>query len=348
MPILRSNKNPIIKPEDVKPSRPDFKVICVFNCGVTRFNEEILLLMRVAEVPEYDCKDIVRVTFLDEKTNLLVIKELNKTDNNIDYTDPRVIKTPEKSYLTSISHFRIARSKNGIDFKIDEKPAMFPEKIYERFGIEDPRITEIDGKYYIGYNAVSDITGITICLASTFDFISFKRHGIIFLPDNKDFALFPEKIGGKYYALNRPSSAEFGMKDIWISQSDDLMSWGNHKILLTSSVGFWDDGRIGCGAVPFKIKEGWLEIYHGASKEGKYCLGAILLNIDDPSRVISRNENPIIEPEEPYEKNGFLNNVIFTCGAFHENGIVKIYYGAADKYIAYAEIKLKEILEKLK
>ncbi|MHB1276529.1 MAG: glycoside hydrolase family 130 protein [Candidatus Humimicrobiaceae bacterium] len=348
MPILRSDKNPIIKPEDVKPSSPDFKVISVFNCGVTRFNGEIILLMRIAEAPECDCDDIIRIPFLDEKTNLIFIKELKKTDNNIDYSDPRFIKTPEKNYLTSISHFRIARSKNGIDFKIDEKPAMFPENIYERFGIEDPRITEIDGKYYIGYSAVSDITGITICLASTVDFITFKRHGIIFLPDNKDFALFPEKIGGKYYALNRPSSTEFGMKDIWISQSDDLMSWGNHKILLTVGEGFWDDGRIGCGAVPFKINEGWLEIYHGASKDGKYCLGAILLNIDDPSRIISRNVNPIIEPEESYEKTGFLNNVIFTCGALLENGIVKIYYGASDQYIAYAEIELKEILEKLK
>lgn len=348
MPILRSDKNPIIKPEDVKPSSPDFKVICVFNCGVSRFNGEILLLMRVAETPECDCDDVVKVPYLDEKTNLIFIKELKKADNNIDYSDPRVIKTQEKNYLTSISHFRIARSTNGIDFKIDEKPAMFPEKIYERFGIEDPRITEIDGKYYIGYNAVSDITGITICLASTVDFITFKRHGIIFLPDNKDFALFPEKIGGKYHALNRPSSTEFGMKDIWISQSDDLMSWGNHKILVTGGEGFWDDGRIGCGAVPFKINEGWLEIYHAASKDGKYCLGAILLDIDDPSKIISRNANPIIEPEEPYEKYGFMNNVIFTCGALCENGIVKIYYGAADNYIAYAEIELKEILEKLK
>jgi beta-1,2-mannobiose phosphorylase / 1,2-beta-oligomannan phosphorylase len=299
MAVFRSIKNPIIKPEDVKPSRPDFKVICVFNCGVARFNGEILLLMRVAETPECDLIDAVRVPLLDVLTNSLIIKEFNKVDDKIDFSDPRVIKTPKKNYLTSISHFRIARSKNGIDFKIDEKPAMFPEKIYERFGIEDPRITEIDGVYYIGYSAVSDITGITICLASTSDFTSFKRHGIIFLPDNKDFALFPEKIGGKYYALNRPSSSDFGMKVLWISQSDDLKLWGNHKILMTASDGFWDDGRIGCGAVPFKIKEGWLEIYHGASKDGKYCLGAILLDLNDPTRIITRNINPIIEPEEP-------------------------------------------------
>ena len=346
--IKRSKKNPIIKPQDIKPAISDFEVIGVFNCGVVRFNGEILLLMRVAEAPTNNNDEIVRVPYLDEKTNLIFIKELKKADHSIDYSDPRVIKTPEKNYLTSISHFRIARSKNGIDFKIDDKPAMYPEKIYERFGIEDPRITEIDGKYYIGYSAVSDITGITICMASTDDFISFKRHGIIFLPDNKNFALFPEKIGGKYYALNRPSATDFGMKDMWISQSDDLLKWGNHKILLTGGDGFWDDGRIGCGAVPFKIDEGWLEIYHGASKDGKYCLGAILLNIDDPSRIIARSASPIIEPEEPYETNGFMKDIIFTCGALLEDGIVKIYYGAADMYIAYAEVKLKDILEKLK
>ena len=346
--IIRSEKNPIIRPEDIKPSSPDFKVICVFNCGVAKLNGETLLLMRVAEVPECDCDDLVKVPYLDDKTNLIFIKELKKTDYNIDYSDPRVIKTPEKNYLTSISHFRIARSKNGIDFSIDEKPAMFPEKIYERFGIEDPRITEIDGKYYIGYSAVSDITGITICLASTVDFVTFDRHGVIFLPDNKDFALFPEKFGGKYLALHRPSSTDFGMKSIWISQSEDLLSWGDHKILMTGNKGFWDDGRIGCGAVPFKTGEGWLEIYHGASKDGKYCLGAILLDTDDPSKIITRSADPILEPEEIYEKNGFMDNIVFTCGALLENGIVKIYYGAADMYIAYAEIKIEDILKKLK
>ena len=120
---------------------------------------------------------------------------------------------------------RIARSKNGIDFKIEKKPAMFPENIYERFGIEDPRITRISDRYYITYSAISDITGITTCLASTDDFISFTRHGVIFLPDNKDVVIFPEKISGRYYALNRPSASEFrtkGYMDIRITRSYPL------------------------------------------------------------------------------------------------------------------------------
>jgi len=348
MGIIRSEKNPLIVPEDVSPSRPDFKVMCVFNCGVTRFNEEVLLLMRVAEIPICDCSDRARVPILEKETNKLIIKEFDKADSTIDFSDPRVIRTLDENYLTTISHLRIARSKNGIDFIIDKKPAMFPENIYERFGIEDPRITFIDGKYYIGYNAISDVTGITICLASTVDFISFRRHGVIFMPDNKDFALFPEKIGGKYFALSRPTSAEFGKKDIWISQSSDLGSWGDHRIMMTTRDGYWDDGWIGCGGVPFKIDEGWLEIYHGASKDDIYRMGAVLLDPSEPSKIIARSEKPIIEPSEPYEKRGFLENVIFTCGVLHEDGKVKIYYGAADTCIAYAEMNLGDILSGLR
>ncbi|MCE5329099.1 glycoside hydrolase family 130 protein, partial [bacterium] len=282
-----------------------------------------------------------------KETNSIIIKEFDKTDPALDFSDPRTIKTPEGNYLTTISHLRIASSKNGIDFNIDKKPAMFPENIYERFGIEDPRITYIDGKYYIGYNAISDVTGITICLASTVDYISFRRHGVIFMPDNKDFALFPEKIGEKYFALNRPTSAEFCKRDIWISQSSDLISWGSHRIMMTTRKGYWDNGWIGCGGVPFRIDEGWLEIYHGASEDDIYRIGAVLLDLSEPSKILARSEKPIIEPHELYEKKGFLENIIFTCGVLYEEGKVKIYYGAADTSIAYSEINLGDILSGL-
>ncbi|MCL4415977.1 MAG: glycoside hydrolase family 130 protein [Actinobacteria bacterium] len=343
MNVLRSKKNPLIKPDNVKPSRPDFKIIGVFNCGVAIFKGEILLLMRVAETPINNDPKKVLVPFLNVGTGNLIVKELNRNDPAIDFSDPRVIKTPSGQYLTSISHFRIARSKNGFDFQIDKKPAMFPEGKYERFGIEDPRITKINERYYISYSAVSDITGIAVCLASTIDFITFTRHGVIFSPDNKDVSIFPEKISDKYYALNRPVSAEFGVRDMWLSTSDDLISWGNHIRVMGAREGYWDNGRVGCGAVPFRTEEGWMEIYHGASKASRYCLGAVLLDANQPWKVIARTEKPIIEPEMDYELNGYFGNVIFTCGALYEQGTIKIYYGASDTYIAYAEIKLKDI-----
>ncbi len=348
MEVFRSEKNPIITPEKIKPSRPDFKVIGVFNCGVARFKGEILLLMRVAEIPINTVLKKILVPMLDIKTNKIVVKGFNKADSSVDSSDSRFVRKPSKQYLTSISHFRVARSENGIDFNINEKPAMFPENKYERFGIEDPRITLIDGKYYISYSAVSDITGITTCLASTTDFITFTRHGVIFMPDNKDIAIFPEKIKGRYYALNRPISAEYKTRDIWISESPDLLYWGNHVRLMGVREKYWDNGRVGCGAVPFRIEEGWMEIYHGSSVSNRYCLGAVLLDAVEPWKIIARSEKPIIEPEMDYELNGFFGSVIFSCGVLYEKGRVKIYYGAADTCVAYAEIKIKDILNELK
>jgi predicted GH43/DUF377 family glycosyl hydrolase len=348
MSIFRSEKNPIITPEDVKPSRPDFRVIGVFNCGVTKFDGEILLLMRVAEVPIRSDLKKKLVPMLDMKTDKLIVREFDVSDSLAGFSDPRFIRVPAGKYLTSISHLRIARSRNGIDFEIGKKPALFPGNKYERFGIEDPRITLINRRYYISYSAISDITGVGTCLASTVDFITFTRHGVIFTPDNKDVAIFPGKIKDKYYALNRPVSAEYKVRDIWISESPDLICWGNHMKLMGARRKYWDDGKIGCGAVPFRIEEGWMEIYHGSSKANGYSLGAVLLDANEPWKIIARSEKPIIEPEKDYELKGFFGNVVFTCGVLYEEGKVKIYYGAADTCIAYADIELKDILYQLK
>ncbi len=350
MRISRSKKNPIIKPADVKPSRPDFRVAGVFNCGVTGFNGEVILLMRVAEKPVSNNREIP-VPVLDLKTGNISVKKFNKNDSSVDFSDPRFLRTTSGDYLTSISHLRIARSKNGIDFDIDKEPALFPGNKYERFGLEDPRITYINGRYYISYSAVSDITGITVCLASTADFKTFTRHGVIFMPDNKDVAIFPEKIKDKYYALSRPVSNEFGVNDMWVSCSPDLMCWGNHMRLMGTREGYWDSSKIGSGAVPFRIKEGWMEIYHGVSETNRYCLGAVLLDVEKPWEIIARSEEPVIKPEMDYELNGFFGGVVFTCGVIYEEGEegkVKIYYGAADTSIAYAEVKLEDILYQLK
>ncbi|MEA2015733.1 MAG: glycoside hydrolase family 130 protein [Actinomycetota bacterium] len=345
--ISRSKKNPIITPDDIKPIGDGFRVAGVFNCGVTRHGGEVLLLLRVAEEPINDDKSVIKVPILDLEHGRIAVKKFSKDGPSIDFRDPRFLRTISGNYLTSISHLRVARSKNGINFNIDKEPALFPENIYERFGIEDPRITLINGIYYITYVAVSDVTGITTCLATTSDFKEFKRHGVFFMPDNKDICIFPEKIGSRYYALTRPSSAEFMTKDMWISKSADLLSWGGHMRLMGPREKHWDSKRIGAGAVPFRIKEGWLEIYHGASEFDRYCLGAVLLDGKKPWRVLARSKEPLLKPEKDYELSGFLYSVVFSCGVLCEGGIVKIYYGAADRCMAYAEIKLDDILDRL-
>lgn len=346
MAVLRSNKNPIITPQDVKPSRDDFEVICAFNAGVTRVGDETILLLRVAERPINTDPGVYLSPYLNLEKGELDIHRFSIDEPGYDFSDSRLIKSPEGLFLTSISHLRVARSKDGLNFKVEEKPAMFPVNQYEMYGTEDPRITSIDGVYYINYSAISKL-GITTCLASTVDFREFKHHGAIFNPDNKDVALFPQKINGKYYALHRPASATFKTLDIWIAESPDLICWGNHRYLMGTRNGMWDDGRVGASAVPFKIDEGWLHIYHGADKNDKYCLGAVLLDENEPWKIIGRSRIPVMEPEAEYERKGFFGNVIFNCGVLLEDDMVKIYYGAADTCMAFAETSVKEILESM-
>jgi predicted GH43/DUF377 family glycosyl hydrolase len=339
--------NPIIKPKDVKPSREDFEVVGVFNAGVARLEDEVILLLRVAERPISEHPEVALTGLYDAAKGRIIKREFLKSERGIDFSDPRLIITPAGTYLTSISHLRLARSKDGVSFKIGDSPAIAPANDYEAFGIEDPRISVIDGTHYINYVAVCPF-GITTCLASTKDFNSFKRYGVIFCPDNKDVAIFPGRIGGRYYALHRPSSPLFKKNDIWICQSPDLLCWGGHRYLMGPRRGCWDEMKIGAGAVPFRTKAGWLEIYHGADRDNRYCLGAVILDSEQPWKIIARTEKPIFEPEEDYETGGFFGNVVFSCGLLCEDEKLKIYYGAADTTICYAELGLPGIFESLK
>ena len=344
MKVYRAPENPLISPENVKPSRPDFEVVCAFNAGVTKVAGDVLLLLRVAEIARSDNPKVAKVPLFDHIKGQIVVKEFDVDDPDVDISDSRFVRIPGRQYLSSISHLRIARSSDGINFDIEETPAMQAANLYEMYGIEDPRITQMGETYYINYSAISPVGGVSTCLASTKDWKNFQRHGVIFTPDNKDVAIFPEKIDGKYYALNRPASAEYDFRDIWISQSTDLICWGNHKHLMTAGKS-WDDGHVGCSAVPFLIDEGWLEIYHAASKTGRYSLGAVLLDKNDPSKILARTTEPIMEPETDYEINGFYGNVVFCCGVIYEEGKVKIYYGAADTCMGYAHIELSDIID---
>ncbi len=340
--MVRSKQNPIINLNDVTPSMEGFEVIGVFNAAVARLQDEIILLIRVAERPVNDRDDIELAAIYDVPQERIVLKDFSKQDPAHDFSDIRLIGTPEGTFLTSISHLRVARSRDGLNFEIDQTPALAPANEYETFGIEDPRITQIGDTYYITYVAVSPC-GVVTSLASTVDFKNFNRRAAIFCPD-KDVVIFPEPVGGLYYALHRPASTLFTRQDMWIAESPDLICWGHHRRLMSTRPGLWDGLKIGAGAVSFRTDQGWLEIYHGADRDNRYCLGAVLLDPDQPWIVKARSSSPIFEPRENYECDGFFGNVVFTCGALCENGTVKLYYGAADTSICYAELPLADIL----
>ncbi len=382
MVVHRASNNPILRPEDVKPSRENFEVIGVFNAGVARYGDEVILLLRIAERPIPERDDLVLSPIYDVGANEITVKPFARDDPRNDFSDPRLIvvnaapvsrarapafegETPStqrgqacpepcerdahatrETYLTSISHLRLARSRDGLRFQIEDRPALGPATEYETFGLEDPRIARIDGTYYVDYVGVSP-RGVTTCLASTRDFQSFHRHGVIFHPDNKDVVLFPARIGDRHYALHRPHSSLFLRNDIWIARSPDLLCWGDHRCLMGTRAGFWDQMRIGAGAVPFRIEQGWLELYHGADRNSRYCMGAVLLDGEQPWKILARSERPLFEPEADYERAGFFGHVVFSCGLLFEDRTLKIYYGAADTSLCYAEIPLADVYKNL-
>jgi len=346
MEVFRSPSNPLIEPKDVKPSREGFEVFGVFNAGVAKVGQEVVLLLRVAERPISNDPGVVAVAWYDVETGEVVTKEFSKSDHQVDFSDPRLVITPKQTYLTSLSHLRVARSEDGENFEVEDAPVLFPANSYEIFGIEDPRITCIDGLYYVDYVAVGTC-GVTTCLASTKDFVSFERAGVIFCPENKDVVIFPEKIGGKYYALHRPVSPLFNTHDVWLAESPDLISWGNHRVLMSPRPGRWDAIKIGAGAVPVRTEAGWLEIYHGVGENNRYCLGAVLLDADRPDRILGVSEQPLVEPEADYECRGVFGNVVFSCGLLCEQERLRIYYGAADTSVAMAEVRVEDVLDSL-
>lgn len=344
--IKRCESNPIIKKSDIFPSNDRYEVIGVFNPAAIKIGDETVLLLRVAESYKNTDKDIVTALIYNEDNKILEERHFNIHDESNDCSDSRVFIADNQRYLTSISHIRVARSIDGINFSIDTKPTLFASNKYEAFGIEDPRITFIDGKYYIAYASGSEL-GVNVSLKSTTDFKNFDNLGVIFCSDNKDVVIFPEKINGRYFALHRPSGSAFGRLDIWIAESTDLMYWGNHRHLLASGCNFWSDARVGAGAVPFKTDKGWIEIYHGATTDNRYCLGALLLDLEKPWIVLANSVIPLVEPSLEYETEGFFGNVVFSCGAILEDDIVHIYYGAADDSIGLIDISLDEIYENL-
>lgn len=241
-----------------------------------------------------------------------------------------------------------ARSETGFHFTVDEQPFLGPEEEgklaeFEGLGVREARVTFLDGKYYIIYLGVGH-HGKLLCLASTTDFKTVEKHGIISEPETKAGALFPRKFKGKYLRLDRPQMGG----SIWLSYSRDLLTWGESKVVISPRNGFWDSGLVGCAFPPMEIEEGWLLAYYGIkpTSTGPITrLGAAVLERENPCKVIARCNVPILSPRKDYERIGDFTNVVFSSGAvLEDNGELKIYYGAADNCLCAGTTKLSEVV----
>jgi len=341
----RFPENPILCPKDLSSSRAGLEIVCLLNPGVFTFKGKTWLLIRVAERPEQTTGIICFPVLKDNGIEIIAIAE-NHPD--LDAGDPRVINYQGADYLTTLSHLRLVCSDDGVHFY---QPASYPllqgEGEDETFGIEDCRVSLIDNTYYLTFTSVS-AHGVGVGLRTTKDWKRFEKHGMIIPPHNKDCAIFEECVNGKFYALHRPSSVALGGNYIWLAESPDGIHWGKHRCIIKTRPNRWDSARVGAGAAPIKTAEGWLEIYHGANEKHQYCLGAFLMDLNDPSKVLARTEEPIMIPKEDYELHGFFGEVVFTNGHIVNGDELIIYYGAADEFVCGAKFSVKEILSTLK
>jgi len=309
--------NPLITPEKIKNS-----MYCeaVFNPGVIKVDDKKVIVLSRAFGNKG--KEIYN-------NGKLVLKRKEGTSFFI----PFVFKQRESYFVPS-----------------DFYPVVKPEQRYEIFGIEDPRITKIDGNgsdYYITYLGTF-LEGKKFVgkpsLMLTKDFKNYERKGLLNITeanDVKNVVLFPEKINNMFALLYRSNND----KSIYLSFSEDLVNYYGSIKLLSPRKGKWDSARVGAGPPPIKLEDYWLLIYHGANEQDIYSLGFALF--DKNLELIARSEKPAISPSEEYEKKGVKDNVIFSCGAFLHNGYLHLIYGGADRVIAGAKAPLEKIISSL-
>ncbi|HEY8392256.1 MAG TPA: glycosidase [Capillibacterium sp.] len=236
-----------------------------------------------------------------------------------------------------------AVSTDGLHFRRMDQPILVGETAQEDWGVEDPRISKIEDTYYMLYTGFGGRSwdDIRISLATSKNLLAWERRGILLDEPNKDAALFPEKINGRYVLLHRR------IPHIWLAFSADLVHWEEHQIILRTRPQSWEEKKIGIAGPPIKMEEGWLLIYHGVDKNHVYRLGLAVLDLQDPTKVIWRQSEPILEPELAWEKEGLVPNVVFSCGAADLGDEIYVYYGAADTVIGVAGLNKKELKQML-
>ncbi len=282
---------------------------------------------------------------------------------------------------THYIHLGLATSKDGYNFtRVSDVPVLSPDPNGPDGGcIEDPRVVKFGDVYYVTYAARAYAPGqywssdwkplgerpeegphflkqnnALTHLAITKDFKDFKRLGRITDSriDDRDVIIFPEKVNGKYVKLSRPveycgDGYGCSVPSIWISFSDDLLEWDQPQLLMTKKT-WWEDKKIGGSTPPLRTKAGWLHLYHGVStKDDAYRVGAVLLDLDDPTKIIARTKDFLMEPEFEYETSGYYNGCVFPTANCIVDDTLFIYYGAADKYVCVATCDVNELVDYL-
>jgi beta-1,2-mannobiose phosphorylase / 1,2-beta-oligomannan phosphorylase len=256
-----------------------------------------------------------------------------------------------------LSHLTVARSPDGVHgWRVEPKPLLAddPADQTSLWGVEDCRITYVAelSAYVISYTAYGP-SGPCVALATTEDFQSVEKLGVVMPPEDKNASLLPRRVNGDFCLYHRPVSARDGRADVWMSRSHDLRKWSNPEPVMASRDGaWWDAARMGLGPAPIETEHGWLGVYHGVKEMAAgplYRAGLVLFDLEDPAKVIRRSPQWVLGPAADYETHGDVPNVVFPTGMIHdeETGDLRLYYGAADSCIAMASASMSEVLDYL-
>lgn len=349
--ISRLSGSLLLQPSDIQPSGTGLEVIGVFNPAVALVAGQLVMLARVAERPTEQRPEWTPLPYWSED-GVLTVDWVR--DEDLRVVDARVVALRNSGHLrlTSVSHFQLLRQSPAGSGAWEYMASLLPQVGSEEYGIEDPRLTQVGDTYWITYVAVSRC-GAATALMSSVDLVTFQRHGIIFPSENKDVVLFPKRIEGEYVALHRPNpNSHFSPPQIWIARSPDFRYWGRHAPVV-HGIRPWEGDRVGSGTPPILIDQGWLTLYHGsaisnvAGMVGSYAAGALLLDREDPSRVIGRSVDPVMLPTADYETHGFVPNVVFPTAMLDVGQDVQVFYGAADTCVAMAQFSKQSVLDSL-
>ncbi len=365
----------LVRPEDISPSDKKLEVVGTLNPGAARLkNGDIVLYVRVIEklIKDESENFYYSPRCIGAKKCRIVIDKFDK-ERAESKSDTDVVFKDGTKRLTFISHLRkVILDVSGLRVKsIDKHPSFGGVAEDGELGVEDARITKFGNKYYMTYVALSRLGNISTSLAVSYDCLNWKRKGTMFREQNKDVVLFPERINGKYAAFNRPEgNFQFTPPKIWISFSNNLKLWGDSRPLKLSKLGAWDYARTGAGPPPIKTDKGWLLIYHGVTHHKEkshtlpdwlskvfgqrdsysvYAVGAALFDLKKPYKLLAKSTNPIIKPKKEYEKEGFVENVVFPTGIVQTRGHnnILLYSGGGDSVTTVKKISINEIMKTL-
>ena len=349
----------LFTPKMIKPSFKELMVIGTINpAAIRREDGKIVLYVRVIERVKIleDEKYCYSPRMIGEKKYKIKLDRFEKKDVSA-ISEFDILFKDNTKRLTYISHLRkVILDESGLKIlSIDKEPSFYGISSDSELGVEDPRITKIDGQYVMTYVSLSRKENISTSIAFSKDLEKWDRKGIIFGEQDKDVVIFPEKIRGKYVAFDRPeSNFQFSLPHIWIAHSDDLLSWGNLKSINLLKKGDEDYGRIGPGCPPIKTSKGWLLIYHTVRTDKEkvdiYSGSAALFDLKNPRRLLLKSE-PLFIPQQDYELELYQKKrIIFPTGIVldKDNKHLLIYSGGGDIVTSVRKISLKKIMDSLK